>query len=406
MRDRASLTMRAAAVLLAAVVFASSAYAGTGRRVALVIGNSAYPSSPLSNPANDARAIAAKLKELGFDVILRENASKTTMEDAIGRFGEKLSPDSTGLMFYAGHGMQVGGHNYLLPVDAKISTEQRVKLEAIDAEVVLDQMAAAHARVSLLILDACRNNPFERRWRGGSAGLAQMNAPEGTMIGYATAPGKVASDGEDSNGLYTENLLKVIGTPGLAVEEIFKRVRVAVSRASNGDQVPWESSSLTGDFYFVAPPAGGAPEAMRTQPVKAAPDPTPEERGGVSYVMAMTTQALADPDYKSASVAILREDEIVTGCRSPDEAKWACVISRSRQAAYVSPATVRRVDETSARDWEKIKDSKEYDEFDAFAHAHPNTFLAARAEAKSKYLYGRVLKGRQEFMDKLFGNKR
>ncbi len=247
------------------VVLGSGTPAQAEKRVALVIGNSAYPLWPLNNPVNDARAMAAKLKEIGFEVILRENATKAQMEDAIGSFGEKLTEGDTGLMFYAGHGMQVAGRNYLIPVDAKIASEQRVKLETVDAEVVLDQMAAAKARVSLVILDACRNNPFERRWRGGSAGLATMNAPRGTLIAYATAPGQVAADGEGKNGLYTGELLKVLGEPGLPVEEVFKRVRIAVAKASNEAQMPWEASSLTGAMYFVPqtatnqpPPSGGA----------------------------------------------------------------------------------------------------------------------------------------------------
>jgi hypothetical protein len=248
------------------VLFAGPAQAE--RRVALVIGNSDYRNAaPLANPVNDAQAMAAKLTALGFEVILRKDATKAQMEDAVGIFGEKLTADATGLLFYAGHGIQVAGRNYLVPVDAKLASEQRVKLETVDAEVVLDQMAAARTKVSLVILDACRNNPFERRFRSTSGGLAQMNAPEGTLVAYATAPGKVANDGDGRNGLYTGELLKVLGEPGLPVEEVFKRVRVAVSKASNGGQTPWESSSLVGDLYFV--PKGT--QAMAAPAVPAEP---------------------------------------------------------------------------------------------------------------------------------------
>ncbi|MBF0093513.1 MAG: SUMF1/EgtB/PvdO family nonheme iron enzyme [Alphaproteobacteria bacterium] len=282
--------------VLVALALAGVRPAWAEKRVALVIGNAAYPTSPLANPVNDARAMAAKLKDVGFEVLLRENATKAQMEDAIGLFGEKLSADATGLMFYAGHGMQVNGRNYLVPVDARIASEQRVKLETVDAEVVLDQMAAAKARVSLVILDACRNNPFERRWRGGSSGLATMNAPEGTLVAYATAPGKVAADGEERNGLYTGELLKVLGEPGLPVEEVFKRVRVAVSRASNGGQTPWEASSLTGDLYFV--PKGGA---------VAAPSPSPSSSPVPVDADAMTCEALKGSGSAGAFEEYLRQ---------------------------------------------------------------------------------------------------
>src|SRR5262245_4382946 len=256
----------AAAMLFAPWPAAAFELAQGEKRVALVIGNAAYPEAPLRNPVNDARAMAQSLRGRGFEVILRENATKSQMETATGEFGEKLTEGATGLFFYAGHGMQVNGHNYLIPIDAKISSEQRVRLETLDVDAVLDQMAAARARVSMVILDACRNNPFERRFRALGGGLAQINAPEGTLIAYATSPGKVAADGEGANGLYTRELLRAVATPGLKVEDVFKQVRVAVSRASNGAQVPWEASSLTGDFYFSA-----APVAAPAAPAGAAP---------------------------------------------------------------------------------------------------------------------------------------
>ncbi len=238
------------AVLALAFMVAIGATATAEQRVALVIGNADYKDAPLNNPVNDARDVAAKLEQVGFTVILRENTTKQKMEQAISTFGEKLSEGSVALIFYSGHGMQVNGHNFLIPTDARISTEQQIRLQTVDVDVILDQMAAARTRVNLVVLDACRNNPFEHRFRGLSGGLAQMNAPEGTVIAYATAPGKVASDGEGRNGLYTEELLKAIDRPGIAIEEIFKHVRTGVIQRSSGAQTPWESSSLTGDFYF------------------------------------------------------------------------------------------------------------------------------------------------------------
>ncbi len=232
-------------------------------RVALVIGNARYAEAPLKNPVNDARAMAAALRARGFEVLIRENATKQQMEAAVADFGEKLNENATGLFFYAGHGIQVQGRNYLMPVDARVVSEQRVRLEALDVDAVLDQMQAARSKVSMVILDACRNNPFERRFRSTGGGLAQINAPEGTLIAYATAPGKVAADGEGGNGLYTQEFLKALATPGLKVEDVFKQVRINVSRASDGQQIPWEASSLTGDFYFVPPtPVATAPASL------------------------------------------------------------------------------------------------------------------------------------------------
>ena len=270
----ARLTYLAVATLIAAAPARAATELAQGeKRIALVVGNAAYPEAPLRNPVNDARAMAQALRGRGFEVILRENATKAQMESATADFGEKLTEGATGLFFYAGHGMQVNGRNYLIPVDAKITSEQRVRLETLDVEAVLDQMAAARARVSMVILDACRNNPFERRFRSVGGGLAQINAPEGTLIAYATSPGKVAADGEGANGLYTRELLRAVSAPGLKVEDVFKQVRVAVSRASNGAQIPWEASSLTGDFYFNAPAAAAA-----ASPASAAPAPVQGDR--------------------------------------------------------------------------------------------------------------------------------
>jgi len=248
-------------------------------RVALVIGNAAYPSAPLTNPVNDAADVAAALKKRGFTVLLLQNATKIQMEQAIGQFGEKLVPEGTALLYYSGHGIQANGHNYLIPIDAHINTEAHLRLETLDLDVVVEQMMAARPRVNFVILDACRNNPFERRFRGVSGGLAQISAPEGTLIAYSTAPGKVASDGEGRNGLYTSALLNALDRPGLKAEELFKNVRATVSKSSTGAQIPWESSSLVGDFVFtpgvVTPPPAAVPSepGQIAAPIRAT-DPT------------------------------------------------------------------------------------------------------------------------------------
>lgn len=220
------------------------------KRVALVIGNRAYETAPLKNPVNDAQDMAQVLRELGFEVIYRENVNQADMKRAIREFGAKIRNGGVGLLYYAGHGVQAKGINYLVPVDAKVESEEEIEYEGVDAGFVLAQMESAGNRMNIVILDACRNNPFARSFRSNSQGLAQMNAPSGTLIAYATAPGSVASDGSARNGIYTQELLKNMRTPGLGIEEIFKRVRISVRSLTQGRQTPWESSSLIGDFYF------------------------------------------------------------------------------------------------------------------------------------------------------------
>ena len=230
------------------------------KRVALVIGNSAYKEAPLKNPVNDAHDVASALRKLGFEVIEKTNVAQKEMNRAIVQFGEKLNTGTVALFYYAGHGMQVKGKNYLIPVDAQIQSEASVRSEAVDVDSVLDQLTVSS--LNIVILDACRNNPFERRFRSMGGGLAQMDAPKGSLIAYATAPGKTAADGESRNGLYTQELLKHIQTPGLPLESVFKRVRVGVMTASGEAQMPWETSSLTGEFFF-RPVAGAMPRPVQ-----------------------------------------------------------------------------------------------------------------------------------------------
>lgn len=221
------------------------------RRVALVIGNAAYKSvTPLQNPVNDSKAVSEQLRRLGFEVIERQNLSREGFAGVVREFGDKLRGASVGLFYFAGHGLQVKGRNYLVPVDADIAREDEVPYRSFDVNEVLDKMDSARTAVNLVVLDACRNNPFARSFKPAQTGLAQMDAPTGTLIAFATAPGSVAQDGEGSNGLYTGALLKHIAAPGLAVEQMFKRVRVDVVNASKNQQVPWESSSLNRDFSF------------------------------------------------------------------------------------------------------------------------------------------------------------
>ncbi len=233
-------------------------------RVALVIGNAAYADAPLRNPVNDAREMSKTLRALGFTVLAHENVGKRAMEQAVLEFGRRIAAGGVGLIYYAGHGMQVRGRNYLVPVDARIVDEAGTRVAAVDIDLLLEQISSARNRVNVVILDACRNNPFERRLRGTSMGLAPVDAARGTLVAYATAPGAVAADGDGENGLYTEELLRAFRLPGLKFEEVLKRVRAAVAERSKGAQTPWESSSLTGDLVVnltvqvTTPPAATA----------------------------------------------------------------------------------------------------------------------------------------------------
>jgi uncharacterized caspase-like protein len=219
-------------------------------RNALVIGNSAYANGPLRNPVNDARAMAKALGEAGFHVQLVEDASQAAMQRAVRTFGNRIAKGGIGLFYYAGHGLQVRGRNYLVPVNADIAHEDEIEFNALDVGQVLAKMDTAKNPLNIVILDACRNNPFQRGFRSAQAGLAQMDAPAGTFIAFATAPGSVAADGAGENGVYTKHLLAEMVRPGVPIELMFRQVRTGVMSETKGRQTPWESSSLRGEFAF------------------------------------------------------------------------------------------------------------------------------------------------------------
>lgn len=220
---------------------------------ALVIGCSAYQhASPLVNPLNDANGMETTLQKLGFDVLKSIDPSQKELKIIIDDFGNSLKGSDVGLFYFAGHGVQVKGLNYLIPIDANLTSERLVEYDCVEAGRILAHMEDARTSVNLIVLDACRNNPFERSWgRGiGLRGLATMNAPKGSLIAYSTAPGTTASDGSGSNGLYTEALLNHIHGKGSPVNTMFQKVRLEVMEKSKEAQIPWESTSLTADFYF------------------------------------------------------------------------------------------------------------------------------------------------------------
>jgi uncharacterized caspase-like protein len=228
-------------------------------RVALVIGNSAYPGAPLANPVNDARAMGETLRGLGFSVIELRDGGKAQMDQAITRLREALKgKQAVGMLYYAGHGLQVDWRNYMVPVDAHLGSAADVLAQTIDLNSVIEVFKASGDRMNILVLDACRDNPFGSTASG--KGLAQLDAPPGTFLAYATAPGNVAEDGDEKkgNGLYTQYLLEELKKPSAKIEDVFKRVRLNVRQASQGRQIPWESTSLEDDFYFRP---GNAPKA-------------------------------------------------------------------------------------------------------------------------------------------------
>jgi uncharacterized caspase-like protein len=236
-------------------------------RVALVIGNSSYGPEigKLLNPANDARLMADTLKGLGFSVDLVLDADQKAMKRAIKSFGAKLEEggkDATGLFYYAGHGVQVEGQNFLLPVGAEIEREADVEIESISADDVMTQMQFAGNAVNLIFLDACRNNPLAKANRSGTRGLARLDAPRGSFVGYSTAPGDVAADGDGANSPYALALAGELRKPGISVEEAHRNVRAKVLAQSGNKQTPWDSSSLTGAVILAAKAPEPAPQPV------------------------------------------------------------------------------------------------------------------------------------------------
>ena len=270
MISRRRLCTSAAALLaLAGGARTAAAAPPIERQVALVIGNASYRVGALKNPVNDAQAVAGALRGLGFDVALRENTSLRELIEAFRQFSLNARSARVRVVYYAGHGVQVKGRNYLLPVDTEIRAEEEVQAKSADLNELLERLGALPNGINIVILDACRNNPFSGaeilgpdgrrlKFRGATpAGLAPVEAPLGSMVAFSTAPGGVALDNpSEKNSLYTKHLLDHMRSPGLPVELLFKQVRLSVARETGRVQVPWESSSLTGDYCFRLGPQG------------------------------------------------------------------------------------------------------------------------------------------------------
>ncbi|HJT11713.1 MAG TPA: caspase family protein, partial [Dongiaceae bacterium] len=258
------------------LVLPGDAWAAT--RVALVVGNGAYAPEigKLKNPRNDAQLMAETLQGLGFEVALVLDADQKAMKRAVREFGQKLresGPQGIGLFYYAGHGVQVDGENYLLPIGAEVAAEGDVELEAVAAAGILSQMQYAGNAVNLAFLDACRNNPLTRSFRSGARGLARVDAPRGSFVGYSTAPGDVSVDGDADNSPYALALAEELNTPGISIEEAHRAVRGKVLAATNQRQTPWDSSSLTGPVILKEEKPTQEPQVAAVTPTAPAPSP-------------------------------------------------------------------------------------------------------------------------------------
>jgi Tfp pilus assembly protein PilF len=295
-----------------------------GGRYALVIGNAKYPDAdtPLKQPINDARDVAAELKREGFNVEVGENLTGDAMRRAFDRLYDKLRPGSVALIFFSGFGVQAGRQSYMIPVDAQIWTEQDVRRDGLSLESVLGEINNRGAGVKIALIDASRRNPYERRFRSFSAGLAPVIAPNGTLVMYSAALSSVISDDGGDHSLFVQELLKQIRTPGLMAEEALNRSRVDVTRASHSEQVPWISSSLAEDFAFnpgssTTPGtdiASQPPESLASQqPSLDAPPSAPATGPSVAddpTVRSLTDRLKSNPDDANA---LYRRGQVYAG---------------------------------------------------------------------------------------------
>ncbi|HXM46244.1 MAG TPA: caspase family protein [Pyrinomonadaceae bacterium] len=344
----------------------------SAKRIALVIGNGAYTKAPpLKNPPNDGRDMAATLRTLGFDVTSGINVNQRDLKRLIREFGQKLKGGGSGLFYYAGHGVQSKGRNYLIPIDADIQSEAEVEDSGVDASLILNYMDDARNGLNIVILDACRNNPFARSFRSASDGLAQVDAPTGTLIAYATAPGHVASDGTDQNGLYTSELLKQMQTPGLSITDVFMRVRAEVMKQTGSKQVPWEASSLVGSFYFSGGPTNSTAPGTNEAKVEAG-------AFELSYWETIKNSTSADDfkayleHYPTGQFASLAKNRIRN-------------LEIATKPAEIEPAT-RNTGGAEIAFWESVRNSTSPEDFRAYLKRYTNGEFAELAKSRLKPL--------------------
>ena len=349
----------------------------TARRLALVMGNGAYTNAPpLKNPPNDARDMAANLKTLGFDVSSGVNVSQREMKRLIREFGQKLKAGGNGLFYYAGHGVQARGRNYIIPVDADIQSEADVEDSGVDVGLVLNYMDDAQNGLNIVILDACRNNPFSRSFRSAGEGLAQVDAPTGTLIAYATAPGRVAADGAGENGLYTSELLKAMRQPGLTATDMFMQVRAEVMKRTGNKQVPWEASSLVGSFYF----SGGATTGLTSGASNVAPNETRFDAAAFEYSYWETVKNSTSVDSFKAYLTKYPEGQFAALAKI--KIKDLEVVSKPAEPE----PTLRNSDGGEIAFWDSVKNTSNADDFRAYLKRFPNGMFADLANNRLKIL--------------------
>src|SRR5262245_22503509 len=297
--------------LAAVLLISQSAFAQS--RLALVNGNSNYQCAvSLPNPANDAKAVAEALRAARFDVTTVSDLSQTDMRRAVRDFSARIAdkgPDTIALFFYAGHGVQVDGENFLIPVDARIQRESDVAIEALRLVDVVKSLEAVQSRMRIVVLDACRNNPFSAAGASGR-GLAIVDAPTGSIVAYSTAPGTEAEDGDGRNSPYTSAFVKVVREPGLPIEQTFKRVRLMVHEATDGRQTPWESSSLINDFAFYPEGASTTASGPLAQVAQRDAQPRDGQSRTTPRSLAWREQIRSRPQPRRAYDIVVMEDSV------------------------------------------------------------------------------------------------
>ena len=360
------------ALLVLSFFMALTPGARAENRIALVIGNTSYKHAPLANPKNDATLMADTLEGVGFDVTRLLDADQATMKRAMIEFGRKLrGSDSVGLFYYAGHGIQVEGENFLIPVGAVIGDELEVSIEAVSVNEFLRTMKRASSRINIVVLDACRNNPYARSFRSDVRGLARVDAPKGTYVAYATSPGAIALDGKTGHSPYTSALSKAMMLPGLPIEQVFKQARREVLAATNDRQTPWETSSITGRFYFMPPATkvaaqGSKPDAAAAaielaywETIKDSENPAYFE----SYLRRFPTGVFSDLARTMIAQLQARNGEAETA-KTPEAAGSRDTENR-RERLY----------------WDAVKDSEDPVLLDAYLRKYPDGSFTEEASA-------------------------
>ncbi len=343
------------------------------KRIALVVGNGAYEYSPLPNPPNDADLMAKTLADVGFEVTKYKNLGRRDLKRAFYEFGQKLERSGEGtvaLIYYAGHGVQLEGENYLIPVDTQIEDAFDVEIEAIRASSLLKTFSGSESSLNIVILDACRNNPFKGSSRSAGRGLAKMDAPTGTLLAYSTSPGNVAVDGNGANSPYTKALANAIKEPGVNVEQVFKHVRISVMDRTQGKQVPWESSSLIGNFAFV----GSAAPVSTTQPLPV------EEPVQTATVRSDSMNQVVEIEFWKSISDSNNPDLFKSYLDKFPDGIFADIAKQRVKTASADGAT--SVAESELVFFQSIQNSERAADFEAYLNQFPNGKFAPIAKAR------------------------